>query len=169
VLGDDAIVRVLRRFKGSAGGRARPLRAPKEIRAQHEAAQAFATEVVAMAPTSHQYTAGQAAALAWLTADGPSPLMYDPALTYDPAPSAPTAAAVRDLAARAAAMLSDRAVAADRVPAGHATPFPPAYVMGVEYVCHWVQRGTEIAPIPADPPAALRASAPAEQAERAAG
>lgn len=124
------------------------LRAPEEIRAQHEAARAFAGEVTRMMPTSHQYTAGQAAALAWLLEQGPTPLTYDalaaepPAIeppAAGPAAEGPSPDEVRRLAERARRLMDG--TERDEL-------FPPAYVMGVDYVCEWVRGRTDVLPIP---------------------
>jgi hypothetical protein len=115
-----------------------PLRSPEEIRAQYEAARAFAGEVTRMLPTSHQYTAGQAAALAWLLDQGPPPLTFAPASALgEPVGEDPSPEAIARLSARARELMD-----------GRNELFPPAYAMGVDYVCEWVQGRTEMLPIP---------------------
>lgn len=119
------------------------LRAPEEIRAQYEAARAFAGEVTRMMPTSHQYTAGQAAALAWLLEQGPAPLTYE-MLAADPPAADPAAEqsspeAVQRLSERARQLMDGTE---------RNELFPAAYVMGVAYVCEWVRGRTDVLPIP---------------------
>jgi hypothetical protein len=67
----------------------RGLRSTREIRAQLEAARAYT--VTELALTSHRYTAGQAATLAWMLG-----LAADP-VSYRPRPRRPGTAQVREL------------------------------------------------------------------------
>ena len=120
--------------RGKSASAREQLRSPEEIRAQYEAARAFAGEVTRMMPISHQYTAGQAAALAWLLEQGPSPLSFDSLATDDPSPGA-----VARLSERARQLMDG---------AERDQLFPAAYVMGVDYVCEWVQGRTDMLPIP---------------------
>lgn len=124
-------------------GRARTnrLRPRREIEAQWNAALAYSETVADLEQASHQYTAGQAATLAWLLGRAAEPL------TFRASKGRPTPAQVAELqqyARRLATGVPGQELASSR-----------QYAVGVEYVCRWV-RGDDVAhPIPA--PARKRA------------
>jgi hypothetical protein len=113
-------------------------RSPEEIDTQFVASRLFAPAVATMPRISHQYTAGQAAALAWLVRRGPAPLTFGAtAPVSGPSSVQRLTSWAHELMARPGDSL-----------------FPCAYVIGVEQVCRWVQRLTDLAPFPLPPAAA---------------
>lgn len=111
--------------------RAGKLRSAQEVQQQYEAAQAFAPAVFDLSPVPHQYSAGQAAALAWLNRSGPAPL------TFGVTGEVGGAYSVQRLEEWASELLErDGGL------------FPRPYVIGVNHVCRWVQRTTDVVPFP---------------------
>jgi hypothetical protein len=135
-------------------GPRRSLRGPAEIQQQFDAARAYAPAVAELAETSHRYTAGQAATLAWLVGLAGDPLPTNPqawpAVSLDSegaaARGAPGAAEVRRLRGQTRSLLGGT-----RAAPGPRGPEPtevlnPAYVMGVAHVCEWALGHTAVAP-----------------------
>lgn len=112
----------------------RAFRPPREIEDQYHASRSFAPVVVELPPIAHQYSAGQAATLAWMTGRGPA------SLTFGETAEMAGPYSVQRLEQWAQELLARRDDAI----------FPRPYVIGVEYVCRWVQRSTELEPFPGD-------------------
>jgi hypothetical protein len=115
------------------------LRSSAEIDRQYVASQAFAPEVVDLPPIPHQYSAGQAAALAWLAGHGPAPLTYGATAVM----SGPHS------------VQRTRCWATELMERPDDDLFPRPYVIGVEYVCRWAQRAIDRPPFPVQEKAPL--------------
>jgi hypothetical protein len=133
-------------------GARRSLRPPREIQRQLDAARAYAPVVVGLEPTSHRYTAGQAATLAWLVGVAGDPLPTNPGvwptvsrdMEQASGTAAPTAADVRRLKRQTNGFLGSGRV----VPGNGEGPgvLNHPYLMGVAHVCDWVLRDTPTPP-----------------------
>jgi hypothetical protein len=110
------------------------LRPRREIEAQWAAALAYADTVADLGQASHQYTAGQAATLAWLLGRAAEPLTFRPA---EGRPTPDQVLALEQYARRLATGVPGEEMSSSR-----------PYAVGVEYVCRWVRRADIAHPIP---------------------
>jgi hypothetical protein len=113
------------------GARLRPRR---QIEDQWSAALAYAGTVADLGQASHQYTAGQAATLAWLLGRAAEPLTFRAA---DGRPGPAQVAELERYARRLATGVPGEEVSSSR-----------PYAVGVEYVCRWARRVDVALPIP---------------------
>jgi hypothetical protein len=131
------------------------LRPPGEIQRQLDAAHAYAPVVAGLEPTSHRYTAGQAATLAWLVGLAGDPLPTNPGvwptvsldIEGTIATAAPTAADVRRLKRQTRGFLGNTRVLPENVDdPDPAEVLSHSYVAGVAHVCDWALRYTPTPP-----------------------